>query len=450
MKPVSTSILGVMITTALFQGAPSASAETLVLQGSADAIEGFDDQHAGRAANFFTDSGSETGIYTVASDWAGDHNPNPTASWPAADGVVDWSYWDAGEHAPAQQGPQVVNAAGQVVYWDPANAEYVFYADDAAAVGTGHEKRYYLDGDQFASTLSIGNNGIPAGQTANRQYTVLSEYALQGVYDAGFDAGDLVSATFTFFIDDVTNMDLVSTDGRLPSAAFVNTYAGDGNLTDYDAVQTKFDLSNPGTADATVDLLYDDPALGLQRITDFMLARASILEGLPRMQFDFDVTAEVAALIGSQEAFAGLVLGSSDDGDFTLGSIDSVVLDPNTDEVLENYLPMLTLEFAVAELAGDYNGSGQVEQGDLDLVLQNWGVDATAGPPAGWVNDLPEGLIEQTELDGVLQNWGSSASPDFAAAAVPEPTASLIVLGCVCLTRRVNPNRWHTVARFVD
>ncbi len=78
---------------------------------------------------------------------------------------------------------------------------------------------------------------------------------------------------------------------------------------------------------------------------------------------------------------------------------------------------------------GDYNASGQVEQGDLDLVLQNWGLDTDAnGVPADWVNDLPSGQIEQTELDGVLQNWGSTSAPDFAGGQVPEP-ASLALLG---------------------
>ena len=79
-------------------------------------------------------------------------------------------------------------------------------------------------------------------------------------------------------------------------------------------------------------------------------------------------------------------------------------------------------------IVGDFNASGQVEQGDLDLVLQNWGVDtAVAGIPAGWANDLPGGQIEQTELDRVLQNWGSTAAPDFNGnfQGVPEPAAAI-------------------------
>ncbi len=85
---------------------------------------------------------------------------------------------------------------------------------------------------------------------------------------------------------------------------------------------------------------------------------------------------------------------------------------------------------------GDYNASGQVEQGDLDLVLQNWGRDTVAnGIPTGWTNDLPDGLIDQSELDGVLLNWGGTASPDFSGASnVPEPGAlvwSGLLLGLI-------------------
>ncbi len=79
-------------------------------------------------------------------------------------------------------------------------------------------------------------------------------------------------------------------------------------------------------------------------------------------------------------------------------------------------------------LQGDYNASGQVEQGDLDLVLQNWGIDSTGNVPAGWANDLPAGVIDQGELDGVLQNWGTTAAPDFSGATVPEPALASLGL----------------------
>ena len=72
----------------------------------------------------------------------------------------------------------------------------------------------------------------------------------------------------------------------------------------------------------------------------------------------------------------------------------------------------------IADLAGDYTGNGSVEQGDLDLVLNNWG--AARGP---WDNadGFASANVDQEELDRVLNNWGSRTSPSFTGFAVPEP-----------------------------
>ncbi len=73
-------------------------------------------------------------------------------------------------------------------------------------------------------------------------------------------------------------------------------------------------------------------------------------------------------------------------------------------------------------LVGDFDGSGVVSGGDLDLVLLNWGQTDPTGSPAGWTTLQPhDGRVTQNELDAVLQNWGRGLSPDFAGAAVPEP-----------------------------
>ena len=79
---------------------------------------------------------------------------------------------------------------------------------------------------------------------------------------------------------------------------------------------------------------------------------------------------------------------------------------------------------------GDYNGSGLVEQADMDLVLTNWGRPAEP-PPAGWVADLPSGTIDQAELDGLLINWGKTTVPTAVSQAVPEPSAGLLLASSV-------------------
>ncbi|MEM8782690.1 MAG: hypothetical protein AAGE65_07505 [Planctomycetota bacterium] len=103
---------------------------------------------------------------------------------------------------------------------------------------------------------------------------------------------------------------------------------------------------------------------------------------------------------------------------------------------------MLTLVFSslASALIGDFDGSGQVEQGDLNLVLNNWG---QAGTPDGWVGGGPDGVVDQAELNAVLNNWGSVSSPDLTGlSSVPEPAwLSALVVGAAVGRRR--PTRVH-------
>jgi hypothetical protein len=89
--------------------------------------------------------------------------------------------------------------------------------------------------------------------------------------------------------------------------------------------------------------------------------------------------------------------------------------------------PLDEAQFVVERLdalAGDYNGNGRVEQGDLDLVLLGWGQDAST-PPDDWVQNPPSGQIDQNELDVVLLNWGqtAAAAPARANARSAPPLA---------------------------
>lgn len=94
----------------------------------------------------------------------------------------------------------------------------------------------------------------------------------------------------------------------------------------------------------------------------------------------------------------------------------------------------ILVEAEAGGIAGDFNGNGVVEQGDLDLVLLNWGLGGP--PPAEWVNDLPTDAIDQAELDSVLLNWGNRATSGMLQVSVPEPPATatallLLVLACL-------------------
>jgi cyclophilin family peptidyl-prolyl cis-trans isomerase len=102
--------------------------------------------------------------------------------------------------------------------------------------------------------------------------------------------------------------------------------------------------------------------------------------------------------------------------------------------VLKEHVVLSPQIVPVLQLRGDYNANGTVEQGDLDLVLLNWGDDALP-LPLGWVNDLPSGAIDQNELDGVLLNWGEGGASGSAQApaGVPEPRAVVLALIVVAL-----------------
>ncbi|MEM8782194.1 MAG: PEP-CTERM sorting domain-containing protein [Planctomycetota bacterium] len=108
----------------------------------------------------------------------------------------------------------------------------------------------------------------------------------------------------------------------------------------------------------------------------------------------------------------------------------SGVTSPGGGILLDNILLELIDAVVIGDgIIGDYDDSGQVEQGDLNLVLNNWG---TAAPftPNGDPFETPN--VDQEELNRVLNNWGSTTAPSFEGAAVPEP-ATLALLGGLAL-----------------
>jgi len=59
-------------------------------------------------------------------------------------------------------------------------------------------------------------------------------------------------------------------------------------------------------------------------------------------------------------------------------------------------------------LAGDLDGNGIVGQGDLDIILDNWGESPPSDPRADPSGD---GSVGQADLDIVLDDWGEASTP---------------------------------------
>ncbi|MEM1444548.1 MAG: endonuclease [Planctomycetota bacterium] len=113
---------------------------------------------------------------------------------------------------------------------------------------------------------------------------------------------------------------------------------------------------------------------------------------------------------------------------FTLAFVDENLPGAAT---LESLTLNLLLEVLPSVLwqPGDFDDDGIVAQGDLNLVLSNWGQGGLT-----W-NDRDIQLsdtIDQDELNLILSNWGEGTPPNFSGFAVPEPAAGLIaILGWV-------------------
>ena len=84
-------------------------------------------------------------------------------------------------------------------------------------------------------------------------------------------------------------------------------------------------------------------------------------------------------------------------------------------------------------IEGDLNGDGFVGLDDLDIVLNNWNQNVTAGDllqgdPSG------DGFVGLDDLDTILNNWNAGTPP---AVEIPEPaTFALSLLGGLALLRR--------------
>ncbi len=279
------------------------------------------------------------------------------------------------------------------------------------------ETAIYTVGPNQAPALLIESDSVDLPGTAlGSSYEILNGIQIDGD-DVVFEARDGGDSGIYGFLDGALTK-VVDTATPVPGATAGETFSGffaftplvnpfsldDGRVFFYGDFP---DDSGPETAFLSGLFLWDDGEI-------HEIARTNGQTNDTLQIFDFLISED--ALDGDTAVFGVLLVDLETEA--TFGEIWKATFTDGT------------------SLLGDYDGSGQVEQGDLDIVLQNWGTGTSTGDEGALVGGGPfDGTVDQNELDGVLQNWGSTASPDFGGAAVPEPGA-LGLLGVVVLGRR--------------
>lgn len=208
--------------------------------------------------------------------------------------------------------------------------------------------------------------------------------------------------------------------------------------------------ANGGTVGQSFDVFNLESTVGFT--SDLIISSPTAINGDTDELILFDLPATVTAG-GSATGVAAIDTTST-------GSFSATWRIAVSDEAIKGatsgFLDVTLMGEVIAALLGDFDGSGDVGQGDLNLVLNNWGdavVDGESPDPL-WVNasDVTAGLIGQDELALVLQNWGDTIgiaaslgqislstglSEAQIAALVPEPgTLALLALTGLLTGRR--------------
>ena len=298
------------------------------------------DQHSGRAYHLFGDPNDEA-VYMTAREWTGSHSPELKVLWPIPDGIIEWDVFADPNRASDRPEAVAYDIAGNMsyVYWDPAEEDFALVADEND-VAEGLEKVYY---EEWSSDLplSLGNYGPVAGTAFDVQHALLSEFKMERPSWYGLDPNALVRAYIELTIDRVVDMSLSGNNmALLPSALYVNSFAGDGVVGRFENAQEDFERIDQLHPDTTVWLTIDGTPDGTP-ITDFSLSWYKLVDpglGEP-LTLTIDVTESVREVLATGADFAGFVFSCSPDGQFCLASVDLV------DTVNgKTYLPALILE----------------------------------------------------------------------------------------------------------
>ncbi|MEM8494402.1 MAG: hypothetical protein AAF663_03335 [Planctomycetota bacterium] len=375
-----------------------------------------------------------------------------------------------------QTGPRSDNA---LLRWDPVGGTVtpVLKTGDTIDFGPDPDQTVLWEGIQFGSGSPTDVSSLSFGEIArdgsgNEAYIAIldvNERANFGtdarINGAHFNNQLIVNGTAARFADGT----LIQTKTIVPAA-----FGGDGTVAATEGIgDTAINTSGQWAAtlnlgDPTNPNTGDDPFFTEVVIRDGQLAhqRGDVLDGVTldgdfrglalnedgdfallhddTLFFNDQVVAEVGMAIEQGATLASLGNGFTLSDRVQSAGSEQVFIhflgtdstDPPTGNAnTDLYTLTLTLE-AIAGLVGDYNDSGQVEQGDLNLVLNNWG-QAAPFEPNGDAFSTP--VVDQEELNRVLNNWGSgSVSPDLTGYSVPEPVLGLALAAGTLTIRRQN------------
>lgn len=190
---------------------------------------------------------------------------------------------------------------------------------------------------------------------------------------------------------------------------------------------------SPDTVPPNADLMFGFPGLqafegpndvgaatdmGSSLMTDVVYAPVFTIERLTADSVQF--TAEINGATNTTIDFDDL----GDDGDnvtdFSNGFFVIRTGNANSDLRIDNFVVELTASNEPA--AGDFNGDGMVDNGDLNLLLGSWGA---ASVPPEWINGF-ESPVDNGELNALLGNWGFGTT-----TAIPEPVSLLLATAFV-------------------
>ncbi|MEM8493882.1 MAG: hypothetical protein AAF663_00670 [Planctomycetota bacterium] len=218
---------------------------------------------------------------------------------------------------------------------------------------------------------------------------------------AGIASGDFLDPTSVPFPETATRDSL-----------FVNSEGRD--------TEVIFELGGLN-AGSTYDLEMFGAIGGFRNLTEFIINGES-----KTLETSFN-TSETVEFTGISANAEGNIL-------ISLGTIENE--DPATfDQAQWSLLKIVETLGEVTGIVGDYDDDGQVAQGDLNLVLNNWGAPRPFDPNG---DPFETANVDQEELNRVLNNWGAQAAPSFAGFSVPEPSsaAAVVIFGSALLRRR--------------